>query len=196
MSNTDYTDYTDYAIKIPFEPSLFLHKKHIVNSNQRVVIIGDFFEEATAKLFNYERICLNSEYDCIPDLMNRETKVYIESKAGVKGFAIRKDQFKLFVDNFPELYFCLWYYNPREYPSTKPEKIQQVLAHSVVTLYTLHITCMQQLMEGATGVNAKRLNIKTVDQYVTGIRTSVDVVDDLEVYGHRTIPFTRITSLN
>ena len=184
-----------YEIKSQFEPTLFLNKKYINTPNQLVVTVGDFFEQATANLYNFKRIKNDSTYEVIPDLVSENRDFYIESKAGIRGFAIRKDQLECYINCGVEIWFCFWQYAPNYFinpiASNEPEKIQDIIANSIKGLYCLHMECIKDLMHKSKGKNVKRITPKELDSYLLKKFCHYDTVENLEVYGHKTNKFPR-----
>lgn len=122
--------------------------KHFRDCN---FIIGDFFEEASSKLLDFKRLSVNPLEETCPDLISRDSTVYLESKAGFKSWKLRRAQltnyqfFKKYyfpdVDSPPifkiSLYFVLWLYDWRFTAPDFPENIQQSLSKSIISCYIL-----------------------------------------------------------
>jgi hypothetical protein len=148
--------------KIPFDPTLFNNTKYIRSSKHLAVAVGDFFEEATAKMFNFNRLCINSTQQACPDLVNEKKSIYLESKASSlkNGVVIKKEQLQHYNDfkncHFPtlntenpvfdiDIKYCLWFYEA-DLNHKDPDVIKERLSQNITHCYFVGIDIINSLM--------------------------------------------------
>lgn len=194
------------SFKTIFHPSLFNNYKAVDNPQKKAVLVGDFFEEATANLLHLKRLNLDPFAEACPDCTNLDRTLYVESKAcnllKGKGVAIAEHQVKYYKDikefHFPSIYdgkpvfdidvkYCLWFYSINKMSTEKVETIRDRLTNSIDSCIVVDLSFIESLFNDFDKKVLKRkfsidLILKKLDTYIESNR-------EIEVYGHRTNKF-------
>jgi hypothetical protein len=116
-------------------------------------IIGDFFEEALASLFQAARIQIDSRCDICPDLLF-EADVYMESKgvgrsrnSVLYSGRIAKDE-EFITDAKRELWYCFWRHNGGFAGLELVEEVRDVLAASCISLTVVPFLTVSKILAG------------------------------------------------
>lgn len=150
---------------------LFNNTRLIKHTNDAAFIIGDLFEEATARLFRCTRISVNPLEETCPDLVSENKNYYLESKAGYKDFMLRRSQvlkYKDFLRYYfpqvddpkphfsPDLYFIFWKYNWKMKEPAYQEVIHESLVSTVEACYILSFDFIYNFIRKFKAINAIR----------------------------------------
>lgn len=189
-------------VRDSYIPDLFPHSRMLYSKNTPLVV-GDFFEEASRNLaknqlgMEFRRYSNDPTSELCPDLKTDDQKYFLESKASnAKGrIKIRKVQMDYYnshdfpsVSNpnpeFFNISFFFWFYDVEKFPKKfYVEDLREIIARSVMKVYSMDIHQVNNLLSVKTGISLKDIESSL------GCTMSVPV-DNFNVYGHKLKDFT------
>lgn len=194
--------------KYKAHPTLFNNTPLVQRPGQLSVVVGDYFEEASLKLFNLKRLCINSTHDVCPDLCNEEGSFFIESKASnlkSGGIAVKKDQVYCYRDlvdfHFPDIYdinpvfkidlkYCLWFYDA-DLQTPEVDEIREILSTSIKKCIVVNFDVIWDLMRDSTVRFNKRIKYNTILKSIKD-KPKRRTMRTLNVYDKETLNFEQI----